>query len=74
MLGSKINRTWFLNDLDAGGKSRFENVGEVLNLKDKRQVAKEQLGLKDPECEGLRNKLIGTSQKSENNRGQVQVK
>lgn len=63
-----------MNDLDAGGKSRFENFGEVLNLKDKGQVAKEQLGLKDPECEGLRNKLIGTSQKSEKNRGQVQVK
>lgn len=58
MLGSKINRTWFLNDLDNGGKSPFENVGEVLNLKDKGQVDKEQLGLKDIECEGLRNKLI----------------
>lgn len=58
MLGSKINRTWFLNDLDSGGKSQFENVGEVLNLKDKGQVDKEQLGLKDIECEGLRNKLI----------------
>lgn len=54
MLGSKISRAWFLNDLDGGGKSRLENVGNVLNLKDKEQVAKEQLGLKDTECEGLR--------------------
>ena len=57
MLWSAINRTWFLNDLDCGGKYRFENVNEVLSLNDKGQVVKE-FGLKDTECEGLRNKLL----------------